>query len=267
MKSNLQKKVLTVRGKKGTHRQTYYVADDPGKLAFSGHTVPTNVTPRERASVHYGMLWAGKANKGVDHALEAIAKTHDVPSHLFKVPIRVTGSLGGAGGQYYVHSALGGNHIQISKYGAGPASTTAHEYGHFLDHHLFGTGKPRMNSLGTHSTDPKTVAELTSLKRSLYNSAAVASLVKKHESHVKDRDYMGQQRTQYLLMPAEIFARAYSQWIGTRNSPQIRRELHEFGEHWGSHGYQAQWSDADFAPIAREFDRLFANRGLRKGRR
>lgn len=268
MRTNLHKKVLTVKGKTGTHRQTFYVADQQPPLAKAGHTIATTVHPRDRADVHYGMLWSKAANQGIDHALEAIGKTHSIPSNLSRVPIKVKGLLGGANAQYTIWAPFGkGGEIHVSKYAQGPAASTVHEYGHFLDHKLFGTGQPRLDSLGTHSNDPKTRAELKNLKVAMYKSKAIASLVNKHEEHVKDRDYIGQQRTQYLLMPAEIFARAYSQWVGTRNSPQIRRELHEFGEHWGSHGYQAQWSDADFAPIAREFDRLFANRGLRKGRR
>jgi hypothetical protein len=266
VKSNLQKKVLTVRGKKGTHRQTYYVADAP-TLAKSGHTIPTVVTPRERATVHYGMLWASSANRGVDHALAAIAKTHDVPHNLHKIDIHVTGSLGGAGGQYHVYGSKAPG-ISISKHNAGPAFTAAHEYGHFLDHHLFGSGKPRFNSLATADrNNAKVQAELHDLKRALYNSAAVKQLVEKHEHHVRGRDYSGQQNTQYLLMPPEIFARAYSQWVSTRSSPQMLSECHDFGAHWRRSGYHAQWDDKDFEPIAREFDRLFANRGLRRGRR
>lgn len=267
MKSNLQKKVLTVKGKKGTHRQTYYVADAQPTLAKTGHTIPTVTTPRDRATVHYGMLWARSANKGVDHALEAIAKTHDVPAGLHKIDIRVTGSLDGAGGQYHVYGSKAPG-ISISKHNVGPAFTAAHEYGHFLDHHLFGSGKPRFNSLATSDRqNTKLQAELHDLKKAMYNSAAVKQLVEKHESHVKNRDYIGQRHTQYLLMPPEIFARAYSQWVSTRSSPQMLSECHGFGAHWRQSGYHAQWDDKDFEPIAREFDRLFANRGLRRGRR
>lgn len=264
MRSNLRKKILTVRDKSGTHRQTYYVADKPTLELAKGHTVQTTA-PRDRASIHYGMLWSRDANKGIDHALEAIGKTHKVPADLYKIPIKVKGSMNGSNGTYEVYNRQGTNQINVSKYAMGPAAVVAHEYGHFLDHHLFGTGKQRMNSMGTskwseHGGNP----EMNGIMGALYSSKAARELVKKHKEHSADRDYMGKQRTEYLLMPAEMFARGYAQWIGTRSSPQIRKEIQEYHEHWMTGGYHAQWSDEDFAPIAREFDRLFAKRRLRR---
>lgn len=268
MRSNLQKKVLTVRDKHGTHRQTYYVADQEHPVQRPGHTVATVAKPRDVASVHYGMLWAGKANKGVDEALNAIAKTHDVPSNLFRVKIRVVGSLGGANGIYDFSKGPNGNQIHVSKYAKQPAATMAHEYGHFLDHHLFGSGKPKLSSLGTHdSKNAKVQAELKALKTAMYSSDAVQSLVKRHNEHIKEKDHIGKRYTSYLLEPAEIFARSYAQWIGLRSSPVVHRQIKEQGATWRDYGYQAQWEDKDFEPIAREFDRLFARRGLRNGRR
>jgi hypothetical protein len=142
------------------------------------------------------------------------------------------------------------------------------EYGHFLDHHLFGSGKQRMSSMGTSgwTNDTKGTHEMAQVMKALYSSQSARKLVEKHKEHDRDRDYMGKQRTEYLLMPAEMFARGYAQWIGTRSSPQIRKEIKEYHEHWLSGGYHAQWSDEDFAPIAREFDRLFAKRRLRNSR-
>ncbi len=267
MRSNLQKKVLTVKGKSGTHRQTFYVADQQQPLAKPGHTVPTTVYPRDRAEVHYGMLWSGRANQGIDHALEAIGKTHSIPSSLHVVPIRVKGMLDGANAVYY-HGTSDGrpNDIHLSKYAQHPAASTAHEYGHFLDHKLFGTGRQSIRGYAMHSDDPKIRKELLPLKLALYNSKAIAQVLKVHDAHEKNRNYIGLDHTRYLLTPTEIFARAYAQWVGTRSSPRIRQEIHEQGEIWKSYGYHAQWDDHDFAPIARQFDRLFASRGLRRPR-
>ncbi len=265
MRSNLHKKVLTVRGKGGTHRQTYYVADEKSG-ALKSQTVATTVTPRERAQVHYGMLWSGRANKDVDEALKAIAATHSVPGNLYKVKIRVTGELDGANGIYHL-SGPDRNQIHVSKYAEHPAATAAHEYGHFLDHHLFGSGKAQMSSLGTHDYKNKRLqAELGGLKTAMYSSAAIQSIVQKHKTHTKDKDYIALAKTGYLLEPSEIFARAYAQWIGTRSSPTVKRQIQEQGRIWNNHGYPAQWEDKDFEPIAREFDRLFAQRGLRRNR-
>jgi hypothetical protein len=264
MRSNLQKKVLTVKGKSGTHRQTFYVADKQQPSAKPGHTVPTTVHPRDRVEVHYGMLWSKGANQGIDHALEAIGKTHSIPGNLQVVPIRVKGYLAGANATYGWNARNG--EINVSKYAMGPAASTAHEYGHYLDHKLFGKGGSPLTDFATHSGDPKIRAELKSLKLAMYKSKAIHQLVKRHEEHEQYKDYQGQALTQYLLTPTEIFARAYSQWIGTRSSPQIRHELHEADNVWRSYGYHAQWDDKDFEPIARQFDHLFAKRGLRRAR-
>ena len=267
---NLQKRVLTVQGKHGSHRQTYYIkpGEDPAFQLKKDHTVPTTA-PRSRAEVHYGLFWSGKANKGMDHALEAIGKVHDIPGNLTKIPVKVTGSLGGANGMYWFKHPSGRSEINVSKYAAWPASTLAHEYGHFLDHHLFGTGKPRLDGCGTlrninkqgtqnNVTEAK---ELRGLMNAIYRSDAAKRLVKSHDDRVVDgrsTDF-----AKYLLMPPELFARAYAQWIGTKASPQIRQEVAMYGEHCRQYGgYHAQWTDEDFKPIHAEFDRLFAHRNL-----
>jgi len=264
MRSSLHKKTLVVHDKHGTHRQAYYLADPKPEAPKIGEA--KKVQPVERTQVHYGMFMSRSANRGIDDALTAIGKTHAVPETLAKVPIRVVSGAHGANGQYTIYPKER-NGITLARFTAGPASVVAHEYGHFLDHKLFGNGKPSMTGLATDawSKNPKG-HELNSLMTAIYKSKAARELVKKHDEHVKDRDYLGQSRTEYLLMPAELFARSYAQWVGTRSSPKIRKEIQEFHERWmeGEHAYHAQWSDEDFAPIAREFDRLFAKRGLRR---
>jgi hypothetical protein len=267
----LQKKVLTVQGPHGAHRQTFYVR--PGEehqLQFRKHSPvdasESSTTPRDRAEVHYGLFWSKTANKGIDHALESIGKVHAVPKNLLKIPIKVTGSLGGANGMYWT---VPPHEINVSKYAFGPASTAAHEYGHFLDHHLFGSGKPNLTGMGTLSrvknpSGPMESAELHPLMAAIYKSHAVKKLVEKHddnEAHGRSTEH-----AMYLLMPPELFARAYAQWIGQKSSAQIRNEVRAYGDGWRRYGYHAQWEDKDFEPIAKEFDRLFAGRRLLRGR-
>lgn len=277
--NNLQKRVLVVQGKHGSHRQTFWVANELPKeqrtLRFSdGERVkPKNetVAPKDRVTISYGMLFSKAANEGINHALTSIGKVHSVPAGLHTVPIKVVGSLGGANGMYTLWSAFGPNNkIMVSKWAAGPAATTAHEYGHFLDHHLFGNGQPSLRGMATVKwalqEPPGAKHEIAPLMNALYRSQAARSLLKKHEENERNQDYRHLEASQYLLMPPEMFARAYNQYIGLRASPQIARETRQFQEGWGRHGYQAQWTDEDFAPIAREFDRLFERRGLRRRR-
>lgn len=274
--SSLQKRVLTVMGAHGSHRQTYWVAQELPQaqrtLRFDSgeRTQPKNsaVSPRERVSIHYGMLFSKRANEGVDHAVTAIGNVHRVPKDLYKVPIKVKGSLDGANGLYKIWQPFGGNEINVSKWAHGPASTVAHEYGHFLDHHLFGNGKPSMHGMASvqWAYGKPEGKEIAPLMRALYKSDAARKLTQKHRDN--ERSGNGEtQYSQYLLMPPEMVARAYSQYIGLRGSQQIHRETIDYGNQWRQYGYHAQWDAKDFEPIAREFDRLFQRRGLLRSRR
>ena len=273
---SLQKRVLTVQGKHGSHRQTFWIANElpqgqrTMRFASGERAKPREavVNPRDRVSIHYGMLFSKRANEGTDHAMAAIGKVHTVPNNLYKVPIKVKGSLGGANGSYTLWQPFGGNEIKVSKWCSQPAATVAHEYGHFLDHHLLGDGRPTMHAMASVHWAMKRPEgkEVAPLMQALYKSEAARSLVKKHRENERSGNYYGTQASEYLLMPPEMFARAYNQYIGVKASPRIHRETQEHGEGWSRHGYQAQWTDADFAPISREFDRLFQRRGLLRRR-
>lgn len=274
--AGLHRKVILAQTKHGTARRTYWVRDAEAKhetaevsLRLNGGrpTAPkvAGVHPSEKVSIHYGLIFSKRANEGVDHAIKAIGQVHNVPSSITPVPIKVKGSLGGANGQYVVWSPFSSvNEIHVSKYTGAPAATAAHEYGHYLDHHLFGTGEARLSAMGTMQRGNK---ELQPLMHALYRSEAVKSLVKGHEEHTRNGNYRYAAAGEYLLMPPELFARAYAQWVGHHAGGEVHRGTREFGQQWAQHGFQAQWSDKDFAPIAREFDRLFENRGLRRRRK
>lgn len=198
--------------------------------------------------------------------MEAINKVHGVPKDLLKIPIKVTGSLGGANGMYWT---VPPHEINVSKYAFGPASTTAHEYGHFLDHQLFGSGKPKLTGMATlarvkNPRGPMESEELHALMKAVYKSEAVKKLVEKHDDN--EMNGRSNEHAMYLLMPPELFARAYAQWIGRKASAQIRNEVQAYGDGWRRYGYHAQWEDKDFEPIALEFDRLFERRRLLRGR-
>lgn len=272
--SHLQRKVLQVKGEHGTVRRTYWVNPDARTedLHHSlhlesgvGHRVKTtDVDPRSRVDISYGLIWSKRANEGIDHALDAIAKVHGVPPDLKRVPIKVKGDIGGSEGRYLVYNPWGGNEIHVTKYATAPAGAVTHEYGHFLDHHLFGDGRQALGGLGTMKRNP----EMKELMVALNKSKAVTSLREKHRKNIENADWGHTQASTYLLMQPEIFARAYEQYIATRSgSPHVKESVRNMRESWGRHGYAAQWDDQDFAPIAREFDRLFAKRGLLRVRR
>lgn len=273
----LQKRTLTVQGKHGSHRQTYWVANElPNeqrtlRLVSGESSKPRTaiVSPKDRVSIHYGLLFSKRANAGVEHMIGAVGRVHNVPNSLYKMPIKVTGSLDGAKGVYKLWKPLGGSEICVSRWAKHPSSTAAHEYGHFIDHHLFGTGKSAYNTFASERWASKRFpnSEVAPLMRALYRSAAARQLVAKHKDHERTGDFDGLKYTRYLLEPPEVFARAYAQYIGLRASKEIHRGTIDYGNHWREHGYHAQWDDKDFEPIAREFDRLFQRRGLLRTRR
>lgn len=273
----LQKRTLTVHGKRGTHRQTYWVANELPqeqrtlRLVSGEKSKPKSavVAPKDRVSIHYGLLFSKKANAGVEHMISAVGKVHNVPDSLYKVPIKVTGSLGGAQGVYKLWKPFGGNEICVSRWAQHPSATAAHEYGHFLDHHLFGTGKSTYDTFASErwAARKSSNSEVAPVMLALYRSDAAKQLVAQHRDHERTGDLHGRRYTRYLLEPPEIFARAYAQYIGLRASKEIQQGTLDYGEHWRRHGYHAQWDDKDFEPIAREFDRLFQRRGLLRHRR
>lgn len=269
-RSRLHREYVMAQTARGSVRRAYWKANDVPGLARDGvlrlqsgnlaKAKPDQpVDPRKRADVHEGWIFAGEANKGVHHALDAIAKVHGVPADLKKADIHVTGSLGGANGMYHLDQS---SKIQVSKYSFGPASTIAHEYGHYLDHNLFGNSSYGMKGLGT----VRRSKELSGVMNAIYRSEAVKNLVKKADEHRDMGEQHGQRLTGYLLMSPELFARSYAQYIGLRGSKQIHEETAAYGRAWKAHGYDAQWSDKDFEPIAREFDKLFAHRRLSRVR-
>lgn len=264
----LHKKVVLAHTNHGNVSRTYWVKDaEPTKPHLAGSETlrfssgerqrvkDPGVHPENSIKISYGLLFSRDANRGVDAAIKAIGQVHTVPKDLFRVPVKVTGSLGGAGGMYWLDRP----EINVSKWAGGPAGIVAHEYGHFLDHNLFGNGKPGFKGLGTLNRSP----ELKGLMNAIYRSDAVKQIAGRHKEFTAKGHERGIACAEYLLMPPELFARGYAQWVGLRTGGAVRRDTQEFGEGWrrGSN-LHAQWDDKDFEPIAREFDRLFANRGL-----
>ena len=97
----------------------------------------------------------------------------------------------------------------------------------------------------------------------IYRSPAVKSLVVKHDENIKTNNYRHAGYSSYLLMPPELLARAYAQYIGTRSGSRVIQNQISHDRDFNTRmGYRSQWTDAEFEPIAREFDNVFRRRGL-----
>lgn len=260
----------------GVVKRAYWVKDSE----VPSHRMATNqqttaVSPSQRISVSYGMLFSKKANAEVAHAIDAISKTHQVPGNIHKIAVHVAGTLDEAHAVYYPVGKLGHKDplIQVSRFTPWPASSLAHEYGHYIDHHLFGDGSNRWSSWGSSSRRAKDgylepSKELMPVMKALYNSKASQKMIGYFKGSIQSGDKHRIKIYKYWLMPCEMFARAYAQWIGLRSSKLVHDQIHEMRTIYEQYGYPVQWEDRDFRLIAKEFDRLFTRRGLiNRGRR
>lgn len=263
-RTDLHKLMRTVHGSHGTFQRTYWVKSEQPTaqtFAFWGgqrvHTVNQKaISPADHVTIHNG-LFTGRTSSEAQVAMAAIAKVHHVPTSLPVLNIRPSHSID-SNGRYFAgnaHTSEMGVRTGLND----TQSTVAHEYGHFLDHHLFGTGHEGVGAMGTYRRNP----EMKGLMTAIYNSASVRSLVDRHKANRADHDARQEHVSKYLLMPPELLARAYAQWISVRSgSRAMQSEISRDREAWGNHGYRAQWQDREFEPIAREFDAMFKRRGL-----
>jgi SPP1 gp7 family putative phage head morphogenesis protein len=126
--------------------------------------------------------------------------------------------------------------------------TFAHEIGHFLDGYGIGPGNYASNMLHVRVRD--------------WHAAVMRSDAFKHlQALLKDPIADGK-HLNYLLEPTEVFARSYAQWVAVRSgNTAMLAQLAEMRIRGTGVYYSRQWDDADFEPIAVEFDRLFRSLG------
>lgn len=155
--------------------------------------------------------------------------------------------------------------------------TIIHEIGHAIDHQIFGTGGIMWDCLGsgpgfnvplsqalTHRPNPK----LAPLMDAIGKSDAVRGLLRTVAA-----GKITQKQYRYYTSKPELFARAYQQWVLLWASRGLDGDEYddlrnEFREDAGKDiGDAYWWSDDDFAPIAAELEKLFADIDLQKALR
>ncbi len=255
--SGLHKRFLLAHTRDGVVRRAYWVKSED--IAQGSH--PT--APVTRASVGFSLLHRD-TNRQISNALEAIGKVHTVPNTIYKLPITLEHSIqdGSSHGEYRVGGTAllhPKSRILIEKGSHNAAFHLCHEYGHYLDHHLFGTGAFSARAIGTFRGG----RDVVPLMRAILRSRSAKRVLEQHHNNTNSKDRAKLNVTTYLLRPPELFARAYSQWIVLRSgSAELRKQFVEHETAWRDYGYMAHWDRKDFIPIAREFDRLFKRRGL-----
>ncbi len=150
-------------------------------------------------------------------------------------------------GEYWPARSGALNHIGVNN----PTTSTGvfvqlHEVGHYVDEWTLGGGKG-FASETVEATDIANV--MLQISESLGYQKALGLDVKHIAAGKATKDYWSR--------PAELFARAYAQWmVGKNKSADLVDELKI------RQGHGSAWDDEDFALIADALDQLFEGRGL-----
>jgi hypothetical protein len=187
-----------------------------------------------------------RARAEVKASVDAIATVHSVPAAARTIQVKPMkrGRASSIKGVYARHRG-GGSHIEVR-----PGTnrlTVTHELGHMLDHRVFGQGF----DMGT-DVNP----DMNEWLNAARNSHAYRDLD-------TDPD-IGPRTRSYLTSPVELFARSYAQWVATRSQDRaMMTRVREILADRAPYHRRSQWEEADFEPIAKALDKLFADAGLR----
>jgi hypothetical protein len=144
------------------------------------------------------------------------------------------------------------NEIAVNDGTVRPALTMLHEAGHVVDLHSLG---------GSSAFASASDALFDGWRRAVEQTHALQMLLSLVPSLV-DPDKARYVR--YLLLPEEVWARSYAQYIVTRSAiPELRLQLDTMRQRPpGQTLYiPRQWEDGDFSSVATEIDRMFERRG------
>lgn len=177
---------------------------------------------------------------------------------LAQVPLTLNSNKVGLGG-YATSIADEPYELLFSRYNGYTGLNLLHEVGHAIDHQLFGptigwgsSSNRAMEPLFQAIEASEAIPRLKACLFELAHDRAVTNVTPRTLGKV----------TAYYTSRPETFARAFAQWITVRSGdPKLLAELKE-KRHSTSDEEKIpdQWEDEDFAPIAAEFEKLFADR-------
>jgi hypothetical protein len=149
--------------------------------------------------------------------------------------------------------------IEVKRSRSGAALTTAHEFGHFVEHR--GLGRE-----GSYESKPVAIeSKLFAAIRSSKLVEVVAGLRGKDvEADLDGRSVkvrVSGKYVDYLLNDLELFARGYAQWIAVRSKDATMLKDLKAAQDPKGKVMIVQWADDDFEPIAKAFDALFEEKG------
>jgi hypothetical protein len=198
--------------------------------------------PRGTPVSHAVHLPNSPLGKQLQRSLDAIDRVHG-DGVLPVVPVNTNGTMEHLGvfkpRLNYVTGQRSGR-IQIHPTGSHPELTAIHEIGHMLD--FMALPNPQHGAWPTHMAPA-----LAAWRSAVDRSNAIAQL-----RAMKPGKYRN-----YLLRREEIWARSYAQYIAVRSQdPVLLAQVARMRVPGTGVYYPRQWDDAEFEPIAAEFDRL-----------
>ena len=179
---------------------------------------------------------------GANEAVRAVRRVHgDGP--LPTIPVEQTNDPTDLGSFNWDGATGAAKNIEMSDVDPdGPALTAVHEIGHFLDYSGL-------------SGEPANLNDFESKKESTRTMRAVMKAIR------KSKRYALLQGDPYLTNEAELWARAYAQYIAWRSgSSVLKAQLDKILTHEEQAERVTQWPYDEFVPIARAIDKLLMSR-------
>jgi hypothetical protein len=207
---------------------------------------PLPTPPRRNAPVSVAIevkVSDSALREEVNRALRAVDLVHD-DGLLPKIPLQSNSSLKATLACYHF-KGFRPIDIEINPRARGTAFNVLEEIAHFLDHQALGT-----DGAGFASVDHP---ELERWRTATSKSAPVKALLKT----AKNAKGFLRKRLQEACTVREIFARSYSQYIASKGGDPVLFEALN-AERKSLLGDILHWSDAEFEPILKAFDQLFA---------
>ena len=199
----------------------------------------------------------GPLAEPIRDAVTTIDQVHG-DGQLQTLPVKTSATKTMAGS--YSYNGKRQNDIKISTNGEHHRMTMAHEVGHWLDHQQLNVA---WHPNRTQRYDSEGAKELwsalndsSSVKRLRELRAGPSKIEVDGKTVYLDRTYL-----RVISADAEIWARAYAQYIATRSgNPIMRQELATILKSV----YPNHWTDDDFAPIASAIDKIMIEKGWRQ---
>ena len=243
----------------GSVRDQFHVYGQPGEMA---HQRDAN------------------AYAGVEDAMQAIENAHPMPNFnglSNKTPVTIDIESTMSPGQLGMYSPAMGGHIYLSStrpetadYQRPPrdrssvALTTIHEMGHAMDFKSYGdnpgrkpgSSMPRNSPIG--NGPMKAIKESPSVRAAKENPPRTET---REPGVSKGSSMRDRARYDYLSTPTELHARAYTQYVVSKQPPgaplKAAFERERVKTTLNDKVHPTYWSDAEFKPIGKAYDEMF----------